>query len=550
MRILLSFSIAFILGVSFVNGQRPNILWIVAEDIGPDLSFYGDGIAKTPNLDLLASEGIVFENVFATVGVCAPSRSSIITGMYPTTIGTMHMRTGKDISSWGNKSYNPSPSPARLDTENNSVPEYSAVIPKDVKCFTEYMRAAGYFCTNNSKTDYQFAAPLTSWDENNASAHWRNRNYNQPFFSVFNINLTHESRLWTHNNKALTVSANDVVVPPYLEDNEITRKDIARHYSNIELMDKQVGKIITQLKEDNLYKNTIIFFYSDHGGPLPREKREIYDTGLKVPMVVKPITTVNSKRNTDLISFVDLAPTILSLAEIKPPKYMVGKPFLGVYKKETNDYIFGSSDRFDGFSDRSRMIRTKDYLYVKNYFPEKTKYKDVAYRKQIPSMNSLLESNQLNKLNKHQKSWFEPKANEELYNINEDPYQLNNVIENEKYVDILKKMRKQFDKHQKKYPDLGEISELEMLNEMWPNLKQPETSVPKVKLTSSGLRISCDTEGASIAYIISNNLTEKFDNNSDWQLYSKPLPKNKGKYLFIVAERIGYKQSQVVIHKL
>lgn len=534
----------------FSQNERPNILWIVTEDISPDLSMYGDALAKTPALDKLASESVIYDNVFSPVGVCAPTRSAIITGMYPTSIGTMHMRTGKDTGGWSKRVYDKNPKPQRLDINNNSVPQYSAVIPAEVKCFTEYLRAIGYFCTNNSKTDYQFAAPITSWDENGGSAHWRNKQNNQPFFSVFNFNVTHESRLWMNAEKELTVSPDSVKIPPYFQDTQTVRRDIARHYSNIELMDKQVSGIIEQLKEDGLYDNTIIFFYSDHGGPLPREKRAIYDSGLKVPMFIKDIDSKTIGRSDDLISFVDLAPTLLSLANIEPPKYLDGKPFMGAFKKELNEYVFGSSDRFDEFTDRTRSIRTKDFLYVKNYFPKKIKYKDVGYRKQIPMMVEFLESKEKGVLNDAQGIWFNAKSEEELYDVKKDPYQMNNLIEDAEYQKQLKELRKVYDRHLKKHEDYGETPELEMLYSMWPNLEQPTTAMPKVKQDGKAVRISCETKGASLAYIISDSLMENYDYDSKWQLYSEPLKSMNGKYLYIIAERIGYKESEIVMHKL
>ncbi|MDX1544972.1 MAG: sulfatase-like hydrolase/transferase, partial [Christiangramia sp.] len=219
--------------------ERPNILWITCEDISPDLPVYGDNTAETPNLDALAEQSLVYDNAFATVGVCAPNRSSIITAMQPISIGTMHMRTGKDVIGWGSREYE---NTDREDIEGNPIIQYSAVIPENVKCFTEYLRAEGYYCTNNPKTDYQFAAPISSWDENGRKAHWKGREEGQPFFSVFNIDDTHESKLWKYSDKPLTVSPDEVEVPPYLPDNAETRETIARHYSNIELMDKKVGE--------------------------------------------------------------------------------------------------------------------------------------------------------------------------------------------------------------------------------------------------------------------------------------------------------------------
>ena len=259
-------ALLFVFFVSLINAQdkKPNILWIVCEDISPILSFYGDTTAKTPNLDALANESLIYDNAFATTPVCGPSRSAIITGMLPSSIGTIHMRTGKDVQSWGKLAYKDTVKDHLgnlvKDLNGNLIREYSAVIPENVKCFTEYLRANGYYCTNNQKTDYQFAAPQSAWDENNAKAHWKNAPKNQPFFSVFNYGETHESRIWLNKDLHLTVNPNDVPLPDYYPDNEVIRNDLARLYSNIELLDVQIGKIIAELKKDGLYNNTIIFF--------------------------------------------------------------------------------------------------------------------------------------------------------------------------------------------------------------------------------------------------------------------------------------------------
>ena len=333
--------------------KQPNIVWIVTEDISPTLSFYGDKTAKTPNLDALAKESIVYKNAFAVVGVCGPNRSSIITGMYPTSIGTMHMRTGKDVFSWGKRTYKKETN--ITDLQDGKVIQYAAVIPEEIKCYTQFLRAAGYYCTNNAKTDYQFASPLSAWDENSQKAHWKNTPKDKPFFSVFNIGTTHESRLWKNENLRLTVNLKDVKVPPYLPDNTTSRKTIARHYSNVELMDSEVGEIINQLKKDGLYDNTIIFFYSDHGGPLPRQKREIYDSGLKVPFMIKGINGKTGRTNR-MISFVDLAPTMLSLAGVKAPYYMEGKPFLGKFTSDENKYMSQQSRLLPGSLHPKRQV--------------------------------------------------------------------------------------------------------------------------------------------------------------------------------------------------
>ena len=531
-----------------IKQEQPNILWIVTEDISPTLSFYGDYTAKTPHLDALSSESLIYDNVFAPVGVCAPSRSSIITGMYPTTIGTMHMRTGKDVFSWGTRTYKDSIPIS--DINQNPIREYSAVIPDYVKCFPEYLIANGYFCSNNAKTDYQFAAPVTAWNQNGNNAHWRNKPEGKPFFSVFNFGSTHESRLWHNDTLPLTVDPKDVKVPPYLPDNNATRKTIARHYSNVELMDKQVGELIAQLKEDELYDSTIIFFYSDHGGPLPRQKREIYDSGLKVPFMIKDISSKQKGRTDRMVSFVDLAPTMLSLANLEPPKYMEGQVFLGKHEDEAREYVYGSSDRFDEFTDRIRSVRNKQYLYLNNSFPELPKYKDVGYRKNVPMMPVFLDLKEKDKIDSIQKIWFGNKTSEELYDCNADPHNINNLAEDPKYTTVLSKMRTALDIHMKGRQDLGEVPEAELINTMWPNFEQPVTqdvSLSAVE-TSQGksVTLSSKTKGASIAYIISDKPNEKFDFNSDWQLYSKPFLVDKGKFIYTIGQRIGFKESSII----
>lgn len=529
------------------NPEKPNIVWIVCEDISPTLPMYGDLTAKTPNLDQLANESIVYNNVYAPVGVCAPARSSIITGMYPTSIGTMNMRTGKDIHSWGVRKYENKVPIA--DINGDTIRQYAAVIPPNIKCFTEYLRADGYYCTNNQKTDYQFAAPITAWDENNAKAHWRNVPKGMPFFSVFNLGSTHESRLWLQK-KPLTVNPETVPVPPYLQDTEVARKDIARHYSNIEIMDAEVGAIIQQLKDDGLYKNTIIFFYSDHGGPLPRQKRAILDSGLKVPFMIKGINNKDVGKSDRLISFTDLAPTMLSLAHIKPPQHLDGKAFLGSYKDQEREYVYGSSDRFDESTDRIRSIRNKRYLYIRNYFPEKPKYKDIDYRKNIPMMNELLEMKKLQKLNEIQLQWFSTKTNEELYDCEKDPFNLVNLADDPNFEVILNEFRKENLKRIETFPDLGMIPETQLIEMMWPNFEQPKTSHVEIIKNNMGIELYSTTEGASIAYILSETPNLKLDYNSPWMLYSKPIKPSNNTFIYTIAERIGFKESTIEMYEI
>lgn len=538
--------VMFAVVLVFAQNKRPNILWLSCEDISPYLSMYGDSTAHTPNLDKLAEEATVYTNAYATVAVCAPNRSSIITSMYPISIGTMHMRTGKDVFSWGQRDY--SGESKAIDINGENVPLYSAVIPSYVKCFTEYLREAGYYCCNNTKTDYQFAAPVTAWDENSDIAHWRNRKKDQPFFAVFNYGVTHESRIWRNKKLEQTVNPCDVPLPAYFPDDSIVRQDVARNYSNIELLDQQIGERLKQLKEDNLLDNTIIFFFSDHGGPLPRGKRLHYDSGLRTPLLIRLPDKLRTEFCNQLVSHVDLGPTVLSLASVEIPKYMQGYAFLGDQKPEVpRKYIFGSGDRFDEFTDRVRIVRDNRFLYVRNYHPELPAYKDIAYRKNMDMMNELLRLDALGELNWDQSYWFRiKKTREELYDCESDPENLHNLVDDERFHDIIAELRSAMDQWLKETGDKGEVPEKILFLEMWPGSKQPVTSNPQISKNGRFIELSCQTEGASIAFILSDTKIDP-DLNAGWDLYYQPIKVSKGQSLYTISQRIGFKESEVII---
>ena len=533
---------------NIILAQRPNIVWITVEDISPTLSVYGDSTAKTPNIDRLASQSQIFTESFTTVGVCSPSRSSIITGMYPVSIGTHQMRTGKDVFGWGSRNYDGLSN--AIDVNGDSIPLHSVVTPQEVRCFTEYMRAGGYYCTNNSKTDYQFAAPVTAWDQNGDDAHWRNRDKNQPFFSVFNFDVTHESKMWLHRNKPLTVDPKNVPLPPYFPDTETVRNDVARNYSNIELLDSMVGDLIKELKSDKLLDNTYIFFFSDHGGPLPRGKRSHYESGLKVPMIIRNPYDILSRYNDDPISFVDLAPTMLSIAGIEIPDYIQGRAFMGDKKNPVpREYIFGSGDRFDETYDRVRSVISKDFVYVRNYHKDRPAYKDVLYRKNIDMTNEMLKLYNDNKLNADQKYWYrQSKTKEEFYVRSTDPFSLRNIIDNPGYTNEIKKHRLALKKWQKEIEDIGALPEKKHLSYMWPEGIQPQTQKPKVVVKEGLLNIESLTLGSSSAYIISD-LDFQPGLDDGWKLYHQPVVVDKS-YLYVISTRLGFKDSDIVKIKL
>ena len=540
--------IYFLLISSISFSQKPNIIWITVEDISPTLSMYGDSTAKTPNLDELASESLIFTEAFTTVGVCSPSRSSLITGMYPVSIGTHQMRTGKDVFGWGSRDYDGVSN--AIDVNGDSIPLHSVVTPPEVKCFTEYLRAEGYYCTNNSKTDYQFAAPVTAWDQNGNSAHWKNREKNQPFFSVFNFDVTHESKMWLHRDKPLTVKPGLVPLPPYFPDTETVRNDVARNYSNIELLDKMVGNLIKELKADGLFDKTYIFFFSDHGGPLPRGKRSHYESGLKVPMMVRDPYEKKIRYVDDQISFVDLAPTTLSLTGLNIPDHFQGRAFMGEKKSEIlRDYVFGSGDRFDETYDRVRSVISKEFIYVKNYYTNRPAYKDVLYRKNIDMTNEMLMLYKEDKLNSDQKYWYrESKTMEEFYVRSDDPHSLKNLISDERYEDEINKHRMALKNWQDEINDIGAKSEKKHLDSMWPRGIQPKSSKPDVTVKDKMVTIKSNTLGSSNAFIISDN---DFEPSLDdgWKLYNEPIKVNKG-YIYIISTRLGYEDSEIIKIKL
>ena len=256
------------------DSDRPNFVWITVEDLSPHSASYGDSTVATPNVDRLAREGVRFTRFFATVPVCAPARSSIVTGMYPTSYGALHMRTMSR--------------PADAGDALAAIPPYEAVPPAGARLLPEYLRMHGYYATNNSKQDYQFRAPETAWDESSRRAHWRNRpDPEQPFFAVFNLEDTHESRVWQRADEPLVVDPDSVDLPPYYPDTPVVRRDVARNYTNIQAMDRRVGEILQQLEDDGLLDETIVFFFSDHGDGLPRAKRSLHDSGLHVPFIVR-----------------------------------------------------------------------------------------------------------------------------------------------------------------------------------------------------------------------------------------------------------------------
>jgi N-sulfoglucosamine sulfohydrolase len=534
-----------VLVVHAQNAELYNILWLSVEDISPIISDYGISTAETPNISKLATEGIRFTRAYSTEGVCAPSRSSIITGMHPASIGTEHMRT-----SGTHVTYKP-PKRERLafkditrDINGKEIPPYSAVLPPEVKCFTEYLRANGYYCTNKVKCDYQFTCPITAWDESSPKAHWKNRPSGKPFFSVINFIDTHESQVWGRAKNEMLVDKDKVRLPGYYPENEIVRTDVARVYSNIEELDQKIGKVLAKLEEDDLLDKTIIFFWSDHGGPLLRQKRAVGNSGLNVPLIVRmPDGKGAGTICNDLVSLMDLGPTVMSLSGLEPPKYMQGTPFLGKYKiSKKREYIFGGSGRFDNQTDFRRSVLDGRYVYIRNFYPKIPEVLDVEYRKKMASVREMYRLDSLNLLEGAPARLFEKtKAKEEFYDLKTDPDELNNQINNQEYKKVISKMREALKQWQAEIDDTGFLSEHELVNQMWGGLVQPETEIVSIKYEDGMAVLTCPTPGASIGYQKNDKIGSSY-----WELYYQPLELKTGDKIRTRAIRIGYKHSQPV----
>ncbi|PSL06576.1 sulfatase [Cecembia rubra] len=521
--------------------EKPNILWISVEDISQLLAVYGDSSIRTPNIDRLAREGITYKNAFATAGVCAPSRSSIITGMYPVSIGTHNMRTGPHYAYREPEKETYQDYYGLTDIKGRNVPEYAAVPPSFVKVFTEYLRAAGYYSSNNAKTDYQFNSPITAWDEIGRDATYKNRNPGQPFFAVFNHEVTHESRVFMKKDDPFLSDKGRVALPGYFPDIPVVRQDVGRVYSNILELDQQVGEMLDNLEREGLMDNTIIFFWSDHGGPLLRQKRAVGNSGLRVPLLVRfPNGYGAGTVVEDIVSLMDLGPTVMSLAGLKPPSYMHGKAFLGEFKVDKpHPYAFGSADRFDEAVDMSRSVIDGRFVYVRNFRPELPLIYRNSYREQIEMTKVLIGMDQNGELEGDAAYIFmKTKPLEELYDLETDPFEVRNLAHLPEFDEKLNEMRSALSKWQLDVGDLGFVPEYDLVNMMWPGMKQPVTKPVEYKQIGNHWHLSSATEGASIAYQIGENIGSKH-----WELYHKPIP--VGEKVAALAVRIGFKTSEV-----
>jgi len=404
-------AISFCAVVTLNAAELPNILWITSEDNGAEwLGCYGNEQAETPRLDSLAEEGFRFEHVYSNAPVCAVARSTILRGAYAVTTGTHHMRSRHPI-------------------------------PERFKAYVTYLRDKGYYCTNASKTDYNFAGnDKRFWDDCSGRAHYKNRPDEVPFFAVMNLTVSHESSLFKFKKqpaKNTRIAPSEVKVPPYLPDLPEIRADIAAYHDIVTEMDRQVGKILDELDKAGLAENTIVFYYSDHGGVLPRGKRYLLDSGVRVPMMVRVPEAFHGMSPfkvgevvAEPVSFVDLAPTVLSLAGIEKPNQMQGRVLLGSQREEpaVDEMEFLYGDRFDEIYGMRRGLTDGKWKYIRRFVPRAPAAPYSIYQFGQAGWSAWRDAWKAGKLEGRFASiWEGGQAVEELYDLEADPWEVSNL---------------------------------------------------------------------------------------------------------------------------
>ncbi len=417
-RVLLAGLFVILTAVNSSAADKPNILWLTSEDHGPEMGCYGDELAVTPNVDALAKKGMLFDLAWSCAPVCAPARTTIITGMYPPSIGGQHMRS-------------------------------MVSLPEHVQFYPWYLKQAGYYTTNNSKQDYNVKKTEQGWDVSSNKAHYRNRGESQPFFAIFNVTISHESKIRTRPHEKVLDPAK-VRVPAYHPDNAESRQDWAQYYDIVSRADKIAGERLAELDQAGLTDDTIVFYYGDHGSGMSRSKRWPYNSGLSVPMVVffpkkwehlAPKEYKTGGTSDRLVNFVDLAPTVLSLAGVKPPKHMQGHAFAGKYQQSKPKYMFGFRDRMDERYDFIRTVTDGRYHYIRNFNPHFIYGQYVAYNFVTPSTAAWKRDYLAGELNDAQSAYWQLKPTEELYDLETDPDEVNNLVDSKDHQAILKELR-------------------------------------------------------------------------------------------------------------
>jgi len=420
--------------------KKPNILWLSNEDHGPHMGCYGDAYATTPNVDKLAARGMIFKHAWSAAPVCAPTRTAIITGMFPPSLGAEHMRS-------------------------------EVTMPAGQKMFPQFLREAGYYCSNNSKEDYNLTKPGQVWDESSGKAHWKNRASGQPFFAVFNATASHESQLRKRPHQAVQDPAK-VRVPAYHPDTPEVRQDWAQYYDTVTAVDAIAGRHLKELADAGLAEDTIVFYWADHGSGMPRSKRWPCNSGLQVPVVVyfpekwrqlAPKEYAPGAKSDRLISFVDFAPTLLSLAGLQPPEWMHGHAFAGKFQEAPQPFIYGFRGRMDERPDVVRSVTDGRYVYLRNYMPHRSQGQHVNFQFQTPTTRIWWQLFTEGKATEAQSIfWKTPKSPEELYDLENDPDEVHNLAAAPEHQATLKKFRQAEQDLARKIRDTGFLTEAEV----------------------------------------------------------------------------------------
>ena len=424
------------LHAAYAPEKRPNILWLSSEDHGPQMGCYGDAYATTPNLDALAARGMIFKHAWSCAPVCAAARTTIISGMFPASMGAEHMRS--------------------------EVP-----MPAGKRMFPQYLSESGYFCSNGGKEDYNLVKPGQVWD----GKHWRERQPGQPFFAVLNSTTSHESRLRERPHQAIHDPAK-VRVPAYHPDTPAVRQDWAQYYDTVTTVDAAAGRHLKELANAGLAEDTIVFYWADHGSGMPRSKRWPCNSGLHVPVIVyfpekwkalAPKEYAPGAKSGRLISFVDFAPTVLSLAGVKPPAWMQGHAFAGRFQEAPQPFIYGFRGRMDERSDVVRSVTDGRYVYLRNYMPHRSQGQHVSYQFKTPTTQIWWKLFAEGKTTEAQSLfWKTPKAPEELYDLETDPDEVRNLAVAPKHQATLKKMRQAQQDFALRVRDTGFLADAEV----------------------------------------------------------------------------------------
>lgn len=419
--------------------NRPNILWIVAEDINPHLGCYGDTNAVTPNLDRFASSALRYTACWSTAPVCAPARTTLITGVYPTSTGAEHMRS-------------------------------LVKLPSFMRLYPQLLRDRGYYCINNAKEDYNIEKPGAVWDESSKQAHWKNRKPGQPFFAAFNIELTHEGQIRSRTGP-LEHDPTKLRLPAYHPDTPEVRRDWARYYDNLTAMDAVAGRHLKELEAAGLAEDTIVFFYGDNGAGMPRSKRWPYNSGLNVPLLVRVPAKFRRLAPSDyqpggasdrLVSFVDFAPTLLNLAGVMPPDWMQGHAFMGEQSAPPQRHLFGFRGRMDERHDLVRSVRNDRFIYIRNFRPDLVYGQHIAYMFETPTTRLWKQLYDAGQLSPPRTFFWERKPPEELYDLRTDPDEVRNLANSPDHQAVLAELRRALREHLLATRDVGLLPEAEM----------------------------------------------------------------------------------------